>query len=132
VRVSVGKHASGAVIPRPEPVRKSARPTTEEKMVSTTTVSEVYRVTSLGVQDDGATLMAEALKSLVLDETVRPKDQMPRRKLPGFNSFPRSLSPELCKELAAARGLMEVPRTWFIKGSGEAPAESAQATQTEL
>jgi len=129
VRVSVGKHASGAVIPRPEVVRKNPRPTSEEKMVSTTTVEEVYRQTSMGAQADGETLMAEALKSLVLDESQRPKEQMPRRKLVGFNAFPSSLSPELCKELAAARGLMEIPRTWFIKNSGAGEGTVGDADQ---
>jgi hypothetical protein len=76
VRVSVGKHASGAVIPRPEVVRKNPRPTSEEKMFSTTTVEEVHRQTSLGARLDGETLMAEALKSLVLDESQRPKEQV--------------------------------------------------------
>jgi hypothetical protein len=55
--------------------------------------------------------------------------QMPRRKLVGFNSFPSSLSPELCKELAAARGLMEIPRTWFIKGSGAGEGKVGRADQ---
>jgi hypothetical protein len=45
-------------------------------MVSTTTVEEVYRQTSMGAQADGETLMAEALKSLVLDESQRPKEQV--------------------------------------------------------
>jgi hypothetical protein len=54
---------------------------------------------------------------------------MPRRKLVGFNAFPSSLSPELCKELAAARGLMEIPRTWFIKNSGAGEGTVGDADQ---
>lgn len=113
VRVSRGYHASGAVIPR-NPIIKERRkplPTSEEGLHKVTTLNTTW-AKSAG-NDDTKQLLAEAMKSLILDESKRPRDDLPNMRLPGFNCLPDSISEETREELLKMRGLMEIPRTWW-------------------
>ena len=58
-------------------------------------------------------LLAEAMKSLVLDESKRPRRDLPNKRAPGFNCLPDSLDESTAHELLKMRGLMELPRTWW-------------------
>mmetsp|Transcript_49966 Transcript_49966/g.95449 ORF Transcript_49966/g.95449 Transcript_49966/m.95449 type:complete len:244 (-) Transcript_49966:223-954(-) len=113
VRVSRGYHASGSIIPR-DPILKERRkplPTTEIGLKNTTTLNMVWEVTD-GPEQKSA-LLGEALKSLILDESRRPRRDFPKARVPGFNCLPDSIDANMAQELLEMRGMLRVPRTWW-------------------
>uniref|UniRef100_A0A6T7UTI9 KOW domain-containing protein n=1 Tax=Pyramimonas obovata TaxID=1411642 RepID=A0A6T7UTI9_9CHLO len=109
VRVGRGHLASGSVIPRPEILkeRRKPLPTSESELTKTTPLEVVWKK-SFG-ESEGQRLLGEALKNLSLEESLRPKDQPPKKFIPGHNALPSSLSKETCEQFMELAGLLRSP-----------------------
>lgn len=109
VRVGRGHLASGSVIPRPEILkeRRKPLPTSESGLTKTTPLDVVW--TKTFGENEGQRLLGEALKNLSLEESLRPKDQPPKKFVPGHNALPSSLSKESCEKFMELAGMLRSP-----------------------